>query len=139
MVHAFSAAAGSRANTARTIMARSSSLDVNWRFPSAVLSLLPEVKIEWAQVWRWISRSLENALVRRLVCDGALSSCPPARCICAQARHALWQVHVVQHPNVALGVDAHTLFDEAQREHDSRAKRFSAVNLGARTGLKHRA
>ena len=47
------------------------------RFP-----LLPEVKIEWAQVWRarrhvrsWISRSFKNASVRRLVCDGALSSC----------------------------------------------------------------
>ena len=38
---------------------------------------------------------------------------PPARCVCAKARHALWQVHVVQHPNVASGVDAHTLFDEA--------------------------
>ena len=31
----------------------------------------------------------------------------------------MWQVHVVQHPNVACGVDAHTLFDEARRENDA--------------------
>ena len=31
----------------------------------------------------------------------------------------MWQVHVVQHPNVAFGVDAHTLLDEARRENDA--------------------
>ena len=31
----------------------------------------------------------------------------------------MWQVHVVQHPNVALGVDAHALFDEARWENDA--------------------
>ena len=31
----------------------------------------------------------------------------------------MWQVHVAQHPNVAFGVDAHTLFDEARRENDA--------------------
>ena len=44
---------------------------------------------------------------------------PPARRVCAKARHAMWQVHVVQHPNVAFSVDAHTLFDEARRENDA--------------------
>ena len=39
--------------------------------------------------------------------------------VCAKARHAMWQLHVVQHPNVAFGVDAHTLFDEARRENDA--------------------
>ena len=31
----------------------------------------------------------------------------------------MWQVHVVQHSNVAVGVDARALFDEAQRENDA--------------------
>ena len=31
----------------------------------------------------------------------------------------MWQMHVVQHPYVAFGVDAHTLFDESRRENDA--------------------
>ena len=31
----------------------------------------------------------------------------------------MWQVHVVQHPNVAYAVDEHTLFDEERRENDA--------------------
>ena len=51
----------------------------------------------------WISCSFKNALVRRLVCDGALSSC-----------HHQFDVSVPRravqcgNPNVAFGVDAHT-------------------------------
>ena len=59
----------------------------------------------------WILRSFKNALVRWLP--------PPARRVCAKALHAMWQVHVVQHPNVALRVDANALFDEARRENDA--------------------
>ena len=48
---------------------------------------------------------------------------PPARRVCAKARHAVWQAHVVQHPNVA-----YALFDEARRENDAVHRR------GARRG-----
>ena len=54
----------------------------------------------------WISHSFENALVRRLLCWGVVLLPPPARRVCAQARRAMWQVHVVQDPSVAFGVDA---------------------------------
>ena len=64
----------------------------------------------------WISRSFKNALVRWLVCDGALSSCHHQLDVSVPRRA---KVHVVQHPNVALGIDAHTLFDEARRENDA--------------------
>ena len=47
-----SSGAGWRADTVRTIMARSSSWDVNLTVAKRCFPLLPEVKIEWAQVWR---------------------------------------------------------------------------------------
>ena len=37
---------------------------------------------------------------------GALAGLPTRR-VCAKARPAMWQVHIVQHPNAAFGVDAH--------------------------------
>ena len=45
----------------------------------------------------------------------------------------MWQVHVVQHPNVALGVDAHALFDEARWEND--AVHHRGANHGAWVAL----
>ena len=89
--------------------------------------LLPEVNIERGQVWRarshvrsWVSRSFKKRLGAPAgVRWSAVFLPPPARHVCAMARHAMWQIHVVQHPNVAFGVDAHTLFDEARRENDA--------------------
>ena len=66
MVHAFSAASGSRADNARTIMALSSSWDVKCRSPSAVSHSCQRCKSSGL-------RSGEHG--GKLVCDGALSSC----------------------------------------------------------------
>ena len=123
VVRAFSAASGSRVDIARTIMERNSSWDWNWRSPSAVSHPCQKGKSNGLKsgehgghVRSWISRSFKNASVRRLVCDGALSSCHRQLDVSAPRRDVMWQVHVVQHPNVAFGVDAHTLFNEARRE-----------------------
>ena len=78
-----------------------------------------------------MSRSFKNALVRRLVCDGAVSSCHHQLDVSVpRRRQAMWQVHVVQHPNVAFGVDAHTLFDEARLENDAVRHRGAHLVLG---------
>ena len=69
----------------------------------------------------WMSRSFKKRLGAE-----ALSSCHHQFDV-SVPRRAMWQVHVVQHPNVAFGVDAHTLFDEARREND-------AVHHGAHHG-----
>ena len=45
----------------------------------------------------------------------------------------MWQVHVFQHPNVALCVDAHALFEEARREND--AVHHRGANHGAWVAL----
>ena len=73
-------------------------------FPS-----LARGEIEWAEVWRaWRPREeLDVALLQKRIGapDGVRWSVfflpPPARCVCAKARHAMWQAHVVQHLNVA--------------------------------------
>ena len=82
LVHDFSAASGSRTDSVRTIMARNSSWDWNWRSPSAVSHSCHRWKSSGLRsgehgghVRSWISRSFKNSLVRRLVRDGALSSC----------------------------------------------------------------
>ena len=59
LVHACSVASGSRADSVRTTM-KSSGLRSGEH---------------GGHVRSWISRSFKNALVHRLVCDGALSSC----------------------------------------------------------------
>ena len=50
--------------------------------------------------------------------DRCLPATTSSTCLC-QSAPCMWQVHVVQQSNVAFGVDAHTLFDEARRENDA--------------------
>ena len=57
--------------------------------------------------------------MRRLVCDGVLSSCHHQLDVSVPKRAMQCGKYVVQHPNVAFDVDAHTLFDEARRENDA--------------------
>ena len=93
------------------------------RFPR-----LPLVKIEWAQVWR--ARRPREELdfappqktcwcVGWCVMRGVVFLPPPARCVRAKARHAMWQIRVFQLSNVTLCVDANALFDETRRENDA--------------------